>query len=96
LSIRVPSAEYYARIAPRSGLALKNGIDIGGGICDASFTGIVHIILFNHDDKEFKFEAGDRLAQMIVEKIAIPEIVEVSELPATSRQEGGFGSTGVK
>merc|ERR1712168_685724 len=87
----------YGRIAPRSGLAYKKGIDVGAGVIDQDYRGNVGIILFNFGDEDFKVEKGDRIAQFILEKIFIPTLVESSEkLEETVRGEGGFGSTGVK
>jgi dUTP pyrophosphatase len=86
----------YGRIAPRSGLAWKNFIDIGAGVIDEDFRGNVGVILFNHSDVDFHIKAGDRVAQLILEKIAIVPVEEVKELPDTVRGANGFGSTGVK
>uniref|UniRef100_A0A0C9S2A1 Deoxyuridine 5'-triphosphate nucleotidohydrolase n=1 Tax=Wollemia nobilis TaxID=56998 RepID=A0A0C9S2A1_9CONI len=94
LSIAVPQGT-YARIAPRSGLAWKNSIDVGAGVIDADYRGPVSVILFNHSDKDFDVKAGDRVAQLILEKIVTPEVLEVDDLESTSRAGGGFGSTGV-
>lgn len=81
--------------APRSGLALKHAIDVGAGVIDADYRGPVGVILFNHSDVDFEVKAGDRIAQMILEKIVTPEVIEVEDLDSTLRGEGGFGSTGV-
>ena len=81
--------------APRSGLALKHSIDVGAGVIDADYRGPVGVILFNHSDADFAVKPGDRIAQMIIEVIATPEVAEVEDLDATVRGEGGFGSTGV-
>ncbi|KAJ0577862.1 putative dUTP diphosphatase [Helianthus annuus] len=94
LSIAVPEGT-YARIAPRSGLAWKHSIDVGAGVVDADYRGPVGVILFNHSDVEFEVKVGDRIAQLIVEKIVTPEVVEVEDLDSTVRGAGGFGSTGV-
>jgi dUTP pyrophosphatase len=97
LSIACPAGT-YARIAPRSGLALKKGIDVGAGVIDADYRGPVGVILFNWGKEEFVIQVGDRIAQLILEQIVYPDIVEVKEgeeLPATERGDGGFGSTGV-
>jgi len=93
LAIAVPPGT-YGRVAPRSGLALKKGIDVGAGVIDADYRGSVGVILFNHSDDEFRIEPGDRIAQLILERIVTPPILEVEDLDATSRGEGGFGSTG--
>ena len=59
----------YARIALRSGLALKKFIDVGAGVVDADYHGEVGVVLFNHRDQDFKVKMGDRIAQLILEKI---------------------------
>ena len=56
----------------------------------------VGVVLFNHGKDDLKVDVGDRVAQLVVEKIATPEVVEVEDLQATARGAGGFGSTGVK
>ncbi|KAI3686683.1 hypothetical protein L1987_80366 [Smallanthus sonchifolius] len=94
LSIAVPEGT-YARIAPRSGLAWKHSIDVGAGVVDADYRGPVGVILFNHSDADFEVKVGDRIAQLIIEKIITPEVIEVDDLDSTVRGAGGFGSTGV-
>uniref|UniRef100_A0A453H0H5 Deoxyuridine 5'-triphosphate nucleotidohydrolase n=2 Tax=Aegilops tauschii subsp. strangulata TaxID=200361 RepID=A0A453H0H5_AEGTS len=94
LSIAIPEGT-YARIAPRSGLALKHAIDAGAGVIDADYRGPVGVVLFNHSEVDFVVKPGDRVAQMIIQVIATPEVAEVEDLDATVRGEGGFGSTGV-
>lgn len=84
----------YGRIAPRSGLAVKKGIQVGAGVIDRDYTGEVKVVLFNHGDEDFEIKKGDRIAQLIVEQIEMPEVKVVSELLVTERGEGGFGSTG--
>ncbi|CAL8143259.1 unnamed protein product [Orchesella dallaii] len=95
IQIKLPEGT-YGRVAPRSGLALKNKIDVGAGVIDQDYRGNVGVILFNHGDEDFKIAEGDRVAQLICEKIEYPEIQEVESLDETERGEGGFGSTGVK
>ncbi|KAL1534859.1 dUTP diphosphatase [Salvia divinorum] len=94
LSVAVPEGT-YARIAPRSGLAWKHSIDVGAGVVDADYRGPVGVILFNHSDVDFEVKVGDRIAQLIIEQIVTPEVVEVDDLDSTSRGSSGFGSTGV-
>ncbi|XP_073103181.1 deoxyuridine 5'-triphosphate nucleotidohydrolase [Elaeis guineensis] len=94
LSIAIPEGT-YARIAPRSGLAWKHSIDVGAGVIDADYRGPVSVIVFNHSDVDFEVKPGDRIAQMIIERIMIPDVVEVDDLDSTVRGAGGFGSTGV-
>ena len=86
----------YARIAPRSGLTLKKFIDVGAGVVDANCHGEVGVVLFNHGDQDFEVKMGDRIAQLILEKIDTPPVEEVQALGDTVRGTGGFGSTGVK
>ncbi|ODV96625.1 hypothetical protein PACTADRAFT_48455 [Pachysolen tannophilus NRRL Y-2460] len=95
ISIIVPIGT-YGRVAPRSGLAVKHGISTGAGVIDADYRGEVKIVLFNHGDKDFEINAGDRIAQLVLEKIVNAEVAEISkeELDDTERGEGGFGSTG--
>jgi len=95
LAIIVPEG-CYGRIAPRSGLAWKNFIDTGAGVIDADYRGNVGVLLFNHADTDFNVERGDRVAQLILERIYLPEVQEVAELDDTARGGGGFGSTGVQ
>ncbi|KAG6610830.1 Deoxyuridine 5'-triphosphate nucleotidohydrolase [Phytophthora cinnamomi] len=94
LVVAVP-AGCYARVAPRSGLALKKFIDTGAGVIDADYRGNVGVILFNHAAEDFPVQRGDRVAQLILEKIEYPEVQEVAEIEDTARGAGGFGSTGV-
>lgn len=97
ISIIVPVGT-YGRVAPRSGLAVKHGISTGAGVIDADYRGEVKVVLFNHSDKDFKIEKGERIAQLVLEKIVNAEIQEISaeELDTTERGAGGFGSTGTK
>lgn len=93
--------------APRSGLALKNFIDTGAGVIDEDYRGegisvimktklfLVGIVLFNHSEQDFHVKVGDRIAQLIIEKISDTSIIEVDKLDDTNRGAGGFGSTGV-
>ena len=84
----------YARIAPRSGLALKKGICIGAGVIDQDYTGPLGVILFNHGQEDFTVTTGDRIAQLILEKCATLPVREVDQIGETTRGTGGFGSTG--
>ena len=86
---------YYLRIAPRSGLAYKSGIFVNAGVIDWDYRGEVGVLLYNSKNDDFIINPGDRIAQMILEKINRPDIVESDELDDTDRGSGGFGSTGV-
>jgi len=91
------SSDHYVRIAPRSGLALKKGIDVGAGVIDSDYRGEIGVILFNHEDVDFDVRKGDRVAQMILTKIDTPTIEIVGDekdLLTTERGTGGFGSSG--
>lgn len=93
ISVEIP-AGHYGRIAPRSGLAVKKGIGIGAGVIDSDFRGPIGVVMFNHNDEWFEMMPGDRIAQLILEKISTPAVEEITEHTATQRGEGGFGSTG--
>ena len=97
LYIALPDG-YEAQIRPRSGLALKNGITVLNtpGTIDANYRGEIGVILINLSDTEFKIESGDRICQMVIQKIEQPEMIEVSVLDETERGDGGFGHTGTK
>ena len=86
----------YGRIAPRSGLALKKFIDVGAGVIDADYRGEVGVILFNFGEEDFVVNMGDRIAQLIFEKIKTPIVKETNELEGTDRGAVGYGSTGMK
>ncbi|HQL11928.1 MAG TPA: dUTP diphosphatase [bacterium] len=88
------SKRYYARIAPKSGLALKYGIDTLGGVIDSSYRGEYGVILINHGKEDFKIEKGMKLAQIIFERIGKAKFKIVSNLKDTERRDGAFGHTG--
>ncbi|GFR52482.1 hypothetical protein Agub_g15052 [Astrephomene gubernaculifera] len=94
IAIRVPKGT-YGRVAPRSGLASKNFIDTGAGVIDEDYRGNVGVLLFNHSDEDFQVKVGDRVAQLVLERIAVPDVAEVEELDSTERGANGYGSTGV-
>ncbi|AXA52089.1 dUTP pyrophosphatase [Malassezia restricta] len=85
---------HYGRVAPRSGLAVKHGIDVGAGVVDSDYRGLLGVVLFNFGSDDFQFRAGDRIAQLVIEKISTPDVEEVDSLDDTTRGSGGFGSTG--
>ncbi|PHH63714.1 hypothetical protein CDD81_5586 [Ophiocordyceps australis] len=93
ISIAVPAGT-YGRIAPRSGLASKHFIDTGAGVIDADYRGPVKVLLFNHADEAYEVKEGDRIAQLVLERIVTPDVVEVEQLDESVRGAGGFGSTG--
>ena len=93
IQIAIPDG-CYGRLAPRSGLVHKHFIDIGAGVIDQDYRGNVGVILLNFGEEEFTIAKGDRIAQLIFERIYIPEIIELETLEDTERGKGGFGSTG--
>jgi dUTP pyrophosphatase len=94
ISVKLPPGT-YGRIAPRSGLALKYGIDIMAGVIDEDYRGEIMVLMINFGTESFKIKAGDRIAQFIVEKYLNCPIVTVSSLDETDRGSGGFGSTDI-
>jgi len=94
LIILVPEGT-YGRIAPRSGLAANHFIDVGAGVIDADYRGPLNILLFNHSDEPFQINAGDRIAQLVCEKIVYPQLLEVQNLDQTIRGASGYGSSGI-
>lgn len=93
IAFKVPFGT-YGRIAPRSGFSYKKGTMIGAGVIDEGYTGHVKVLVFNMSKDEIHVQSGDRIAQLILEKISTPDVVEVDELTKTKRGDGGFGSSG--
>ena len=89
------SSDVYLRVAPRSGLARKWGIDVLAGVVDADFRGELEVILLNTDQQTpFRVEHGNRIAQLILERVSMTEPVLSDRLPRSDRGKAGFGSTG--
>tara|TARA_A100001015_G_C15029386_1_gene732295 strand:+ start:2144 stop:2590 length:447 start_codon:yes stop_codon:yes gene_type:complete len=87
----------YGKIEGRSGLAIRNGIIIGGGVIDSDYTGEIKVILINTGNQPFVVNKGDRIAQLIVQQYMLnPQFERVEKLPTTERGTNGFGSTGIK
>ena len=97
LQVAIPE-ELEIQIRPRSGLAAKESIGVlnSPGTIDSDYRGELKIILFNHGNKDFIINNGDRIAQMVLVPILKMEFEEVDSLPDTIRGQGGFGSTGKK
>lgn len=95
IAIALP-AGYEAQVRPRSGMALKHGVTVLNtpGTVDADYRGEVGVILINHGDAPFRISHGDRIAQMVVAKVARGNWQERDALAETQRGAGGFGSTG--
>lgn len=93
LAVAIPHG-FYGRVAPRSGLAFRHGLDVLAGVVDSDYRGEIMCVLVNHGVETFEIEAGTRVAQLIIEAIATPLPVWSEDLIETERGGGGFGSTG--
>jgi len=96
IAIALPDG-YVALVHPRSGLALKSGITLvnAPGTVDAGYRGEISCILINHDRTEsISFKKGDRIAQLVIQKVERADFIELSQLPGSGRGSDGFGSTG--
>ncbi len=94
IAIALPEG-FEAQIRPRSGLAIKDGITLlnSPGTIDADYRGEIALIVINHGEKPFIIRRGQRLAQMVIQKVYQAEWLENEELPSTPRGAGGFGHT---
>lgn len=86
---------WYGRIAPRSGLATKYGLNVHAGVIDPDFRGPISVALINHGSQPWEFRVGDRIAQLVIEWHFRGELNQVAQLSATERGAGAFGHTGV-
>jgi len=93
LAVAIP-AGFYGRIAPRSGLAAKKGLDVLSGVIDSDYRGEILCLLYNTGDEIINLPAGSKICQMIIEQIITPDAAWATELDETARGAGGFGSTG--
>ncbi len=89
---------YEGQVRPRSGLAIKKGITVlnSPGTVDSDYRGEVKVILINLGREEVVIERGERIAQMVIAPVSRAHLIEVEEVSATARGDGGFGSTGVR
>ena len=94
ISVAASSTRLYARIAPRSVLAVK-GLDIGAGVVDSNYRGPIKVLLINNSDTPFQINTGDHMAQLILERIENPDCTLVEKRPSTGCESQGFGSTGI-
>jgi dUTP pyrophosphatase len=97
VSIALPSG-FVGLVYPRSGLALKNGVTVlnSPGTIDAGYRGEIMVTLFNSSSEPFDIETGDRIAQLLIQKVERAEFIAVEKLPGSDRGQAGFGSTGKK
>ena len=93
IHVEIP-AGHVGLVWPRSGLAVRNGIDTLAGVIDSDYRGEVRVVLVNHGEAEFNIEPGDRIGQLVVQPVARATFSRAPALAATSRGDGGFGSTG--
>lgn len=92
LAVAIPPG-FYGRIAPRSGLASKHGLDVLAGVIDSDYRGEILCLLYNTGDEPIKLTAGSKICQLILEQIITPEAAWATDLDETARGAGGFGST---
>jgi dUTP pyrophosphatase len=94
IAVQIPKG-YVGLIWDKSGLASKNGIKTMGGVVDSGYRGEIKIVIINLSDTDYEIKKGEKIAQMLIQKVENPEIIEVENLDETQRGEGGFGSTGI-
>jgi len=93
LRLQIPPG-HVGLVWPRSGLAVRHGIDTLAGVIDSDYRGEVRVVLVNHGEEAFRVAPGDRVAQILVQRVERAAFVAVSSIEDTGRGEGGFGSTG--
>jgi dUTP pyrophosphatase len=96
LAIALESADYVAYIFARSGLAVKLGITLSNcvGVIDSDYRGELKVGLINHSNEPYTVNSGERIAQLVISPVILPEVLVVDSLEETERNAGGFGSTG--
>lgn len=96
IAVAIPEG-WVGLVHPRSGLARRHGISMvnAPGTIDAGYRGEIHVLLINHGAETVAFERGDRIAQLLLQRVGRAELVEVASLDDSARGDGGFGSTGV-
>ncbi len=97
VAIALPGPEYVALVFARSGLGIRHGIALsnGVGVIDSDYRGELQVGLTNLSDTPYTIRPGDRIAQLVVTPVALPQVEIVEELEDTGRGTGGFGSTGL-
>jgi|APSaa5957512535_1039671.scaffolds.fasta_scaffold29933_1 dUTP pyrophosphatase len=96
ISMAIPNG-FVGLIWDKSGLAAKQGLTALGGVIDSGYRGEIKIIIYNTNDQDYQIEAGQKIAQMLIQKIESPQLVQTTDFDQdTSRGEGGFGSTGLQ
>lgn len=95
VALEIPEG-HAGLIWDKSGIASKHGLTTMAGVIDSGYRGEVKVLLINLSDKEYKIDIGDKIAQILIQKIEHPEFEEAQELSSADRGEKGFGSTGKK
>ena len=93
LRLELPEG-YAGLIWPRSGSAVKLGLDCGAGVIDSHYRGEIKVLLFNHPDDQIHIQSGDRIAQLVIQKVETVKFIPSNSLNETARNTAGFGSTG--
>jgi dUTP pyrophosphatase len=93
LKLQIPKG-HVGLVWPRSGLALRHGIDTLAGVIDADYRGEVRVVLVNHGQEPFRIQSGDRVAQLLIQPVERASFVRTDSLSETARGAQGFGSTG--
>jgi dUTP pyrophosphatase len=95
IAVAIPRG-YAGFVLPRSGLALRRGVTVlnAPGLIDAGYRGEIKVLLVNHDAAPVRLERGERIAQLVLQRVEHADLREVAELPPSERGPGGFGSTG--
>lgn len=97
IAIELEDSSCGAFIFPRSSVSYKNGVSLANcvGVVDSDYRGEIKVPLINHSSSDFIIHNGDRIAQMVIMPVILPEFIESDTLEDTVRGEGGFGSTGI-
>jgi dUTP pyrophosphatase len=93
LKLQIPTG-HVGLVWPRSGLAVRHGIDTLAGVVDSDYRGDIRVVLVNHGTDPFHIAPGDRIAQLLLQRVERAAFVASAELEETDRGGGGFGSTG--
>lgn len=94
LKMMIPMG-YCGILKSRSGLAVKQGVEVGAGVIDNEYRGEIKVLIFNHGDLPFNISKGDRIAQMMIVPVPHVEIKVIDDLSPTDRGDNGFGSSGI-
>ena len=93
LRLQIPPG-HVGLVWPRSGLAVRHGVDTLAGVIDSDYRGEVRVVLVNHGDEPFRAAPGERVAQLLVQRVERAAFAAAAEIDDTGRGGGGFGSTG--